>query len=100
MSVTANSSKDALTGQATGVSKGSTFSFLELQIMHGLGLDLQAEEYLKSRGGDSKAYQAIKDEVINTGTSSLETARNAGGKVTSTQSLSTLLKAMHINNNL
>ncbi len=101
MSVPAdNESRDDLTGQPTGKSKGSSLSNPEMQVLYALGLDKTIEELLKVRGGDAAAYTAMNKFAHETGGFSLDQVAKAGGKVKSTETLATLLKAMHLNNNL
>lgn len=101
MSVPAdNESRDDLTGQPTGKSKGSSLSNPEMQVLYALGLDKSIEEFLKVRGGDAAAYTSMNKFAHETGGFSLDQVAKAGGKVKSTESLSTFLKAMHLNNNL
>jgi hypothetical protein len=101
MSVPAdNDTRDDLTGQPTGKSKGSSLSNPEMQVLYALGLDSTIEELLKVRGGDDAAYTAMNKAVHETGGFSLEQTTKAGGKVKSTETLSTFFKACHLNNNL
>lgn len=101
MSVPAdNDSRDDLTGQPTGKSKGSSLSNPEMQVLYALGLDKTIEELLKVRGGDAAAYTSMNKFAFESGGFSLEQVAKAGGKVKSTETLSTFLKACHLNNNL
>lgn len=101
MSVPAdNDSRDDLTGQPTGKSKGSSLSNPEMQVLYALGLDKTIEELLKVRGGDDAAFTAMNKAAHETGGFSLEQVAKSGGKVKSTETLSTFLKACHLNNNL
>jgi hypothetical protein len=97
---TDNDSRDDLTGQPTGKSKGSSLSNPEMQVLYALGLDSTIEELLKVRGGDDAAYTAMNKAVHETGGFSLEQTTKAGGKVKATETLSTFFKACHLNNNL
>jgi len=97
---TDNDSRDDLTGQPTGHSKGSTISGPELQVLYSLGLDAVIEELLKVRGGDEAAYTAMTKQAHATGGFSLKQASAAGDGVKATETLSAYLKACHINNNL
>lgn len=91
---------DQMTDQPTGASKGAKISFTELQYMRAQGLNLVAEEYISIRGGNMKAFNAMRRNLISNGSVSQTTVRTAGGKVKSSQTLSILLKAQHIDNNL
>lgn len=91
---------DEMTGQVTGDSKGASLSLPELQILRSQGLDRPVLEMIKVRGGDARAFRAINREVIETGSASLDSVLGAGTRVKSTETLSTLLKGMHVKNNL
>lgn len=90
---------DVLTGQATGPSKGASISFPELQTLHAQGLDKSIEELIKYRGGDEEAYRAMNKELVERGSVSLDSIQT-NTRVKSTETLSTFLKAAHIQNNL
>ena len=90
---------DVLTGQATGPSKGASLSFPELQTLHAQGLEKTIEELIKFRGGDEEAYRAMNRELIDTGSVSLDSIET-NSRAKSTETLSTFLKAAHIQNNL
>lgn len=99
MSVPQNNDQvDELTGQRTGP-KGSKLSFPELQALYAQGLDRTIEELIKFRGGDEEAYRYMNREMIEKGSVSLD-ALQSQTKVKSTTTLSTLLKCMHLDNNL
>jgi len=91
---------DDLTGQPTGASKGSKLSFPELQVLYAMGLEESIEEMMKFRGGDEKAFRKLRQDIIETGEGNQESLRKMGTKVKATETLSTLLKAMHIDNTL
>lgn len=91
---------DELSGQVTGVSKGSKISFPELQVLFAQGLDSTITELIKFRGGDAKAFNAMNRSILETGGASLEALSRVPTKVKSVVTLSTLLKAMHLDNNL
>lgn len=91
---------DEMTGQVTGDSKGASLSMPELQILRSQGLDRPVLEMIKVRGGDAKAFRAINRQLIETGTAHLDSVLNAGTRPKSTETLSTLLKGMHVYNNL
>ena len=90
---------DVLTGQATGPSRGASLSFPELQTLHAQGLDKTIEELIKFRGGDEEAYRQMNKEMITKGSVSLDSIQT-NSRVKSTETLSTFLKAAHIQNNL
>lgn len=91
---------DELSGQPTGESKGSGISFPELLIMYSQGLDKSILEFMKLRGGDTRAYNAMERMIAETGSSNMEPILNAGTKTKSTETLSAFLKAMHLDNTL
>lgn len=91
---------DEMTGQVTGDSKGASLSLPELQLLRAQGLDRPVLEMIKVRGGDDRAFRAINRQIIETGGASIDSVLGAGTRVKSTETLSTLLKGMHIQNNL
>lgn len=91
---------DELTGQPAGDSQGSSLSFPELQVLYAQGQDRSIEELIKFRGGDVKAFQALTRFVVETGGASQDAIKTIPTRVKSTETLSTLLKAMHLDNNL
>lgn len=95
-----NYSINNLTGQPTGKSKGSTISNPELQILNALQLDKSAIEMIKMRGGDLIAFNAMNNQIYETGTASIEAIDALGTNVKAVQSLSTILTAMHLSNTL
>lgn len=97
---TDHKSIDELSGQVTGDSKGSKLSFPELQAQVSQGLDHTVVEEIKIRGGDEKAYQEFERQMIERGSVSQAEILALGTKVKSTETLSILLKGMHLDNNL
>lgn len=91
---------DELTGQPVGDSKGAALSGPELQILRSQGLDRPVLEMIKARGGDEKARRILYRQIHESGSASLEDVMQAGTRVKSTETLSTLLTAMHLKNNL
>lgn len=87
---------DELSGQPTGPSKGRKISFPELQILFAQNMDKSLTELIKLRGGDEKAFNAMNNEIISRGGVSMDKIASAGTKVKSTETLETLLKAMHL----
>lgn len=102
LSVAENTKKiDDMTDQPTGsVSKTSTLSFPEIQVLHSLGLSDTMKELLKARGGDLKAMNRMNQVIMEGGEADLDELDLTGGKVKSTETLSILLKGMHLDNNL
>lgn len=97
---TDHKSIDELSGQVTGESKGSKLSFPELQAQVSQGLDQTVIEEIKIRGGDERAYQEFERQMIEKGTVSQAEILSLGTTVKSTETLSILLKGMHLDNNL
>jgi len=91
---------DQLTDQPTGPSKGSKISFPELQILYGQGYDRVIEELIKFRGGDTKAYQLLKTLASTDGVVTQDNIKQVPTRVKSTEVVSTILKVMHLDNNL
>lgn len=89
-----------LTGQVSGTNKGSSMSYPETLVLYSQGLDASVTEFLKVRGGDTKANRIVTDAIINQGEASLASVENLGTRAKSTETLSTYLKAMHLSNNL
>jgi hypothetical protein len=95
-----NHTIDELSGQPTGPSKGSKISFPQLQVMAAQDIDRALEELFKFRGGDVEAGQQLDREVIQTGRANLDQLTVKPTLVRSVETLSTLLKGAHLDNNL
>ena len=91
---------DMLTGQPTGVSKGSRVTFEEVRLMAAMGLDNCLVELMKYRGGDLRGGNALNAMIARYGTANLKTLNNFASGVESTRTLSTFLKAMHLQSTL
>lgn len=91
---------DELTGQPTGPSKGSKMSAPEIQILYAQGLESTIEEFIKVRGGDNDAYRQIYRDIVSHGSARQESVRARGTRVRSTETLSVLLKSIHLQNNV
>lgn len=92
-----NKSINDLTGQpsATGKSRGSKLSYPETQIMAALALDNSLIEGIKYRGGDTKGFIAMNQSIAQTGGVSLRSLDTLNTRVKSTDTLKTILTAMH-----
>lgn len=90
---------DDLTDQPTGVSKGSSLSLPEILVLYAQGHDRAIEELIKFRGGDLTAMNAMDRQILETGGTSLDAIASHGTRPTSTTTLATLLKGMHLDNN-
>lgn len=95
-----NKHVDELTGQPTGASKGSKISFPEMQVLYAQGLNQSIIELMKYRAGDVQGFNAMNRSIIETGHASLESLGRTPTRVKSVQTLSTLLKGMHLQNTL
>lgn len=95
-----NRTIDKLTGQPTGDSKGSSFSFPQTYVMFAKGYDATLKELMRVRGGDSKAAQVIDRQIRQTGHSSQEFEGSAKTRVKSTKTLGAIFTAMHLGNSL
>lgn len=91
---------DEFSGQVTGPSKGSRVSMPELQVLYSQDLIDPLTELIKYRGGDIKGQQLLYRQLTETGQASQKALSQTPTKVKSTQTLSIILKAMHLNNNL
>ncbi len=95
-----NKHVDEMTGQVTGDSKGASLSGPEIQVLRALGLDKVLLEGIKVRGGDEKAFRFVNRQIIETGEANIDTVLAAGTRVKGTITLSDLMTAMHLRNNL
>lgn len=95
-----NNSIDDLTGQPTGVSKGSKISYPEMQVLAALNLPRSITETMKYRGGDIKGFNAMNAAIDRTGAVSLDAIEHLAGEVESTKTLATILNCMHLQNTL
>lgn len=91
---------DALTGQPAGESKGAKITMPELQMMASVGLKRTLTEFLKFRGGDLKGFSVMYTSLGRTGGVSQDAIEPYSGVVIATRTLSHLLTAAHLRNNL
>lgn len=91
---------DSMTGQPSGVSRTSRISLPELMILESSGHHKAIEEMIKVRGGDVEAFRKAKRLSIDQGGYSLKTIEELGTRPTSTETLRSLLLAMHLDNNV
>lgn len=89
---------DVLTAQATGVSRGSKLSFPELQILYAQGMEKSILEFIKFRGGDTQAFNAMNRSIIDTGGFRQDSVAHLNSKVKSTVTLGVIFDAMHLAN--
>lgn len=92
--------RDMLTGQVTGESQSATLTFPELQVLMSQGLTESVTELAKFRGGDNEALADMNRSIHESGGYSLKQADHLNSKVKSTETLSNIFKAMHLDNTL
>lgn len=98
---TGSTQTDQLTGQAAGkATKTVKISLPETMILESAGLNKSIEELLKVRGGDDRAYKASRKGMVETGTYNLSTIEQLDTRPTSTDTVNSYLKAMHLENNI
>lgn len=88
------------TGQVTGVSKAASISAPESFILYSKKLNKSIEELNKVRGGDTEAQRYAYNKLQQTGMVSLSELEQLDTRATSSDTLSTFFKAMHIDNNI
>lgn len=91
---------NALTGQATGDSKGAAISYPELRVCTAMGLENTMIELMKYRGGDQRGNAALAASLMRTGRANLKTLSYFASGVQSTATLKTYLQAAHLANTL
>lgn len=91
---------DERTGQATGPSKGSRISSPENNILQAQNASNAAIEFLKTRGGDTQAFNLFNRSIIQRGGVSQEAINNANTRPKAAKVLETILLAQHFDNNL
>lgn len=89
---------DSLTGQVMKPDQASKFSFVEMQLLRGRGMDATIREFMKIRGGDLDAYASYKQQLEETGTFSQESL-NPNSMPRTVMVLHTALRCMGIGNN-
>lgn len=91
---------DEMSGQATGDSKGAKLSMPELRVLYARGLSETIKELFSYRGGDSKKFNAMNRMIIETGGVKMQGLDGLPTRAKSIDTLSILLKGMHLDNNL
>lgn len=91
-----NRSRDTLTGQVVGDSVARRITYPELQVLFGCGLNKTIEELVQSRGGDLGKANALNLMLSRTGKADLETINKYGTGTRSSETLKSILQAMHI----
>lgn len=99
---TSNRSVDERTGQPTGDSKGTSFTYPEIQVNAAKRLPNMITELIKMRGGDDKAFNASNRAIYETGDVSMDAITNQIGNTNTgaTEVMEVLLKSMMLDNNL
>lgn len=95
-----NRTFDKTTGQVTGASRSSSFSFPQLYIMYSKGYDMTNREFFRTRGGNVKAGAIVDRQIRQQGNSSQHFIGEEFTSVKSTRSASAMLKTIHIGNNM
>lgn len=95
-----NKTRDVLTGQVTGESKGSSFSRPQLMGLLSRGMTSNALEIYKYQGGDIAGGREFNNALINGGGVSLENLLKSKTLPTSTKTLGANLNGMHLAHNL
>lgn len=95
-----NRSVDKITGQMSGKSKGSSFSFPQTYVMYAAGYTDTIRELLNTRGGNVKAGQVIDRQIRQFGSSSQIFPGEEQTHVKSSRSLSAFFTAQHLGNNM
>jgi len=92
--------RDSLTGQVSGVSKSSSISYPELQLLVSMGMEHSINELLISRGGDEGSMRAEKQALLRYGNVSNDFVSQYGTGVTSTKTLKAYFNGMHMKINM
>lgn len=95
-----DTSIDDLTGQVVGDSRGTGISGPEIKVLIALGLPTVAKELYDVKGGDIKALDVYRTELMETGQTNVNTALKRGSGQKSLQTSHFLFNARHIENNL
>lgn len=90
---------DASSGQVVKPDKGSAISSVEMQTILSKGLKTSISELIRIRGGDIAAYSALKSQLEETGSASMNDMPE-DSRARSSAVMRTYLLAMHVDNNL
>lgn len=91
---------DDRTNQVTGISKGSSLSYPETQVLLSNNLKHTVVEMLKFRGGDLTAQRAMTKSLMDTGQFEQAVFDDIDTRPKAVETLSTYLTAMHLSNTL
>lgn len=95
-----NKTRDTLTGQVTGASKGSSFSKPQLMGLLSRGCTSNALELMKYRGGDIAGGREFNKQLVNNGGVSLASLLQTKTTPTVTKTTGSYLTGMHLKHNL
>ena len=95
-----NKTIDSATGQVTGPSKGSSISTVQAVSVLAKGMEANAIELVKARGGDNVAAASMTKSIVETGGVSIKTILDGDSEVESKKTLSSKLNTIHIQHNL
>ena len=90
---------DDRTNQIADHQKGSSFSAPEVQALLSQGQEKTVMEFMKFRGGDTKAYQAMYKGLLETGEFEMSSYQDTS-RVKSADVAGIYLKACHIDNDI
>lgn len=96
----AGAKRDDLSGQISGSNKGAGMSYPETLVLFSQNLDNCIEELLKVRGGDVEASRLVADSITSQGSATLTSVEKLPSRAKSSDTLSTFMKAMHLDNNM
>lgn len=91
---------DDYSDQPTGVSKGSSISAPEAQLLRGEGYRAAVTEFVGPRGGDTPALRALEQSIHSTGGASLTHVLDMGEGAKINYTVSAILAGMHYDNNM
>jgi len=95
-----NKHVDEMTDQVAGpISKASSISMPELMVLYSTGHEDVIKEFIKYRGGDLKGMREIDRLINTTGNAKMSEVDKLGTTVKATETLDTLLRAMHLESN-
>ena len=95
-----NKHVDDMTDQVAGpISKASSISMPELMVLYSTGHEEVIKEFIKYRGGDLKGMREIDRLINTTGGAKMSEVDKLGTTVKATETLDTLLRAMHLESN-
>lgn len=95
-----NTVRDALTGQVTGDSKGSSISYAQLNTLEPRGFENSIIEAVKLRGGDIEASRVYNRMIINTGGAKIAPILEMNSRPGATETLDAFLGGMHFETTL